>query len=119
MSFPATLETLKSNWTPGEARVDHYAAHNDVARILLLLQTRVGITDSADTTSLDYQTQSGWFPANETWTYASASTFTIAGDKTGKYQPGDRIKLTQTTVKFFVILKVAFATGTTTVTITA
>lgn len=58
MSFPATLETLKSNWIPGEARVNHYSAHNDIARILLLLQTRVGITGSADTTSLDYQIES-------------------------------------------------------------
>lgn len=40
----------------------------------------------------------GWIPAEETWTYASADdptfTFTISGDKTGKYSVGMKIKLT-------------------------
>lgn len=56
--------------------------------------------------------------ANETWTYASSTTFTIAWDLTGKYQRGDRIKLTQTTVKYFVVLKVVHSAWTTTVTVT-
>lgn len=63
-------------------------------------------------------TGNGWFPANETWTYASADdptyTFTIAGvDLTTKYSAGMRIKLTQTTVKYFIITAVAFSTNTT------
>jgi hypothetical protein len=66
----------------------------------------------------DSSMQSGWTPARETWTYASADdptfTFTIAGvDLTTKYYPGMRIKLTQTTVKYFIITKVAFSTDTT------
>ena len=60
----------------------------------------------------------GWTPANDIWTYASATTFTIVWDVTWKYQIWDRIKLTQTTVKYFVVLKVVFSTGTTTITIT-
>lgn len=60
----------------------------------------------------------GWIAPGETWTYASADaptfTFTIAGvDLTTKYQAGQRIKLTQTTVKYFIITKVAFSTDTT------
>ncbi len=60
----------------------------------------------------------------ETWTYASGSgggtaTFTVAGDVTTKYTPGTRIKLTQTTVKYFVVASSSFSSGTTTVTITA
>lgn len=60
----------------------------------------------------------GWIGAGETWTYASADaptfTFTIAGvDLTGKYSAGMRVKLTQTTVKYFIITKVAFSTDTT------
>lgn len=59
-----------------------------------------------------------WTAAGETWTYASADdptfTFTIAGvDKTTKYYPGMKVKLTQTTDKFFIITKVAFSTDTT------
>lgn len=60
----------------------------------------------------------GWITAGETWTYASADgptgVFTVAGvDLTGKYQAGMRIKLTQTTVKYFIITKVTFSTDTT------
>lgn len=62
--------------------------------------------------------EAGWVAAGETWTYASADdptfTFTIAGvDKTTKYYPGMRVKLTQTSAKYFIITKVAFSTDTT------
>lgn len=60
----------------------------------------------------------GWVSAGETWTYASASTFTISGDLTGKYQKGDKLKLTNTTVKYFSIIGVSHGGGTTTVTVT-
>ena len=60
----------------------------------------------------------GWVDANETWTYASATTFTISGDQRGKYQKGDKIKLTQTTVKYFYIRSVSYSAPNTTVTIT-
>lgn len=60
----------------------------------------------------------GWLPAGETWTYASATTFTISGDKTGKYQIGDKIKLTQTTAKYFSVIEVSYSDPNTTITIT-
>jgi hypothetical protein len=60
----------------------------------------------------------GWIGANETWTYASSTTFTISGDLTGKYQKGDKIKLTQTTEKYFYIVSVSHGGGTTTVSVT-
>ncbi len=64
----------------------------------------------------------GWVDDTaETWTYASADgptfTFTITGDFTAKYTPGKRLKLTQTTVKYFIVTAVAVSSGTTTVTI--
>jgi hypothetical protein len=62
----------------------------------------------------------GWIDDTaETWTYASGSgggpaSFTIAGiDLTAKYTPGTRIKLTQTTAKFFVVTSSTFSTNTT------
>ncbi len=67
----------------------------------------------------------GWIDDTaETWTYASGSgggtaTFTVAADVTAKLTVGTRIKLTQTTVKYFVVAAVSVASGTTTVTITA
>lgn len=49
----------------------------------------------------------GWTPADATWTYASASTITVPSGAASIYQKGDRVKLTQTTVKYFVIVAVA------------
>ncbi|MEK7570699.1 MAG: hypothetical protein AAB553_00355 [Patescibacteria group bacterium] len=63
----------------------------------------------------------GWVPVNETWTYASADsptfTFTLSGDKTNKYSPGMRIKLTQTSVKYFIVTAVSYSNPNTTVTV--
>jgi hypothetical protein len=64
----------------------------------------------------------GWTAAGETWTYAAADapsfTFTVAADVTGKYSPGMRVKLTQTTVKYFIITGVStYSGGNTTITV--
>lgn len=63
----------------------------------------------------------GWLKAYETWTYASADdptfTFTISGDQTSKYSAGMRIRLTQTTVKYFIITKVGYSDPNTTITV--
>lgn len=56
----------------------------------------------------------GWVNATDTWTYASATTFTIASvDRTTTFTPGTRIKLTQTSVKYFVVVSSSFSTNTT------
>lgn len=57
----------------------------------------------------------GWIYANETWTYASANTFTIGEDVTSKYQIGDKIKFTQTTVKYFYITALSYSSPNTTI----
>jgi hypothetical protein len=49
----------------------------------------------------------GWTPVTDTWTYASASTITVPSGAASIYQKGDRIKWTQTTVKYGVIVAVA------------
>lgn len=56
----------------------------------------------------------GWIPSGDTWTYASASTFTIAGvDRTAVYTKGTRLKFTQATVKYAVVVSSSFSTNTT------
>ena len=55
----------------------------------------------------------GWNDANETWTYASASTFTVPTDLTAKYVKGTKIKWTQTTVKYGVVVASSFGASTT------
>jgi hypothetical protein len=63
--------------------------------------------------------ESGWISAiDESWTYASPTTLTILGDKTGRYQKGDKIKLNQTATKYFYIVGVAYSAPNTTITIT-
>lgn len=60
----------------------------------------------------------GWVPAGETWTYVSANTFKISGDKTSKYSAGMKVKLTQSsTVKHFFVTKVEYSSPDTTVTV--
>ena len=75
---------------------------------LILAGTDVGPLLTAD----------GWLAAGETWTYASATTFTISGDTTGKYSKGDKIKFAQGTTKYFYIIGVSYGTPNTTITVT-
>ena len=49
----------------------------------------------------------GWIAATGTWTYASASTITVPSGAGNLYKIGDKIKWTQTTVKYGVITAVA------------
>lgn len=49
----------------------------------------------------------GGYGSAQTWTYASATTITVSSGATSKYSVGDKIKLTQTTVKYFYVVAVA------------
>lgn len=66
-------------------------------------------TEELATTGID-----GWTQSTDTWTYASATTFTISSvDRTSTFTPGTRIKLTQTTAKYFVVVSSSYSTNTT------
>lgn len=57
---------------------------------------------------------SDWTLSADTWTYASASTFTIAGvDRTTTYRKGTRLKFSQTSEKYAVVVGSSFSTDTT------
>ena len=60
----------------------------------------------------------GWNESGETWTYASATTFTVSGDRTPKFYTGLKLRLTQTTAKFFYVVSSNFDDPGTTITIT-
>ena len=113
------------------AKITSLAELTDVASDDLLV-----VVDKSDTSMADSGTdkkvqkvnllkglvpENGWIPAGETWTYASADdptfTFTISGDKTSKYSAGMRIKLTQTSVKYFIITAVSYSSPNTTITV--
>ena len=56
----------------------------------------------------------GWTAATDTWTYASASTFTIAGvDRTSTFTKGTKLKFTNSSLKYAVVASSSFSTDTT------
>ena len=60
----------------------------------------------------------GWLRDSDTWVYVSTTQFKIVGkDVAAKFPVGTKIKLTQTTTKYFYVTAAAFSTDTT-VTIT-
>jgi hypothetical protein len=61
---------------------------------------------------------SGWISL-PTCTYVSATTFTISGDYSSVLQKGDKIKLTQTTDKYFYVISATYSAPNTTVTVFA
>lgn len=59
-----------------------------------------------------------WIADTLTWTYASPTTITIAGDVTARFPPGTRIRYTQTTVKYGVVVGSSYSAPSTTLAIT-
>lgn len=70
-------------------------------------------------TLTDAEQADGWQQDNAAWTRTGNNTFTVSGDLTAKFRKGTRIKVTDTTTKYFVVIGSSHAAGTTTVTIGA
>jgi hypothetical protein len=85
------------------------ATHNDMVDGILVAHNQDGTHLSGATYASPVFTglMDGWIGANETWTYASATTITVPSDATTRYSVGDKIKLTQTTVKYFYVVAVS------------
>lgn len=83
-------------------------AYSDSLRTISPRPTMETIATLIDGTLTD------WLPVYETWTYASATTITIPSGGTARFQIGDKIKLTNSTVKYFVVSAVASTTLTVT-----
>lgn len=60
----------------------------------------------------------GWIIDPIPWTRTANTTFTTPGDTTVQFSRGTRIKVTDSTVKYFLVTASSFSSGTTTVTIT-
>ena len=50
---------------------------------------------------------SGWVLVTDSWAYASATTITVPSGAAAIYSVGDKIKITQATVKYFYVVGVA------------
>jgi hypothetical protein len=71
----------------------------------------IEITDGLDTGIL-VANGSDWWSQTGTWTYASATSFTVPTADAARMNAGTRIKLTQTTVKYFTVSGVSGTTVT-------
>lgn len=94
---------------------------NDLVENIEALSDGSGLADGAvkaDKLAVNAVTgNDGWISTSDTWTYASASTFTVSGDQTTKYSKGTRLMWTQTTVKYGVVVASSYSAPNTTVTI--
>lgn len=57
-------------------------------------------------------TWDGWIEVSDSWTYASTTTVTVPTDATTKYSVGDKVKFTNSTLKYFTVTAVAATTLT-------
>lgn len=55
----------------------------------------------------DVTRNDGWIRVKDTWAYASATTITVPAGAASRYSVGDKIKLTQTTAKYFYVVSIA------------
>lgn len=75
---------------------------------------QLGLNDKRFNEVLTY----GWQDPGETWTYASATTFTISGDVTSIYEIGDKIRYKQGgDYKYGIITNKSYGSPNTTITI--
>ena len=65
--------------------------------------------------------EGGWTPSTGTWAYASADsptfTLTVDRDVTSEIGVGNKIKLTQTTAKYFIVTAISYSSPNTTITL--
>lgn len=88
-----------------------FPSSSDTVVTLTATQT---LTNKTLTAPITQGNVDGWVQSTDSWGYASATTFTIAGvDRTALFTKGTRIKLTQTTTKYFVVVGSVFSTNTT------
>lgn len=82
---------------------------------LPIVDTSTGITKKITYRNLVNIPELGWTSAGETWVYASATTFTVAGvDVTEKYPVGTKIRWKQGgSYKYAYVVTRAFSTNTT------
>lgn len=123
VTTPNNGETADANVvaTAFDTIVDDYNGNVDVNNLADNSITTAKMVD-ANVTSAKLATNAatgndGWVSTPDTWTYVSVSTFTVPGDKTATYTAGTRLKWTQTTVKYGVVVSSAYGAPNTTVTI--
>jgi hypothetical protein len=65
----------------------------------------------------DYRLGGGWMLMPATMTYASSTTFTMSGDWTDFFAKGDKLRLANSSLKYFYITGVSYGAPNTTITV--
>jgi hypothetical protein len=89
------------------------AKMNNIEAGIDAIDTRVDANETIQNMLL-----TGWIAGVLVWTYASATSLTIPGNVTALFPKGTRIKLTQTTVKYFYVTAASYSSPNTTLTLT-
>lgn len=111
-----TNKTLTSPTVDGDVSGDAVLDEDDmVSDSDTKLATQQSIKAYVDA-SVGKVSSDGWNTA-DAMTYASTTTVTIAGDVISKYPKGTKIKLTQTTTKYFVVINATYSDPNTTLTL--
>src|SRR6266571_5757935 len=96
------VKTIKKNVTENLADGDIQAG-----QIVTVIYDGTNFQMQGKIVDLSTINKDGWLGVTDIWTYASANTITVPSGAASLYQIGDRIKWTQTTVKYGVIIAVA------------
>lgn len=93
-------------------------SNNDHPQYLLAATGKAADSDKLDGNDSAYfmpiSYKDGWTPDSDTWAYVSATSFKIIGkDVRVRFPIGTKLKLTQTSVKYFYVVSVAYSTDTT------
>lgn len=126
---------INCTWTEGNLAVGHAAGKTavdyDSATHFALAMKGIGIEHGTagthkniTATGLTVASQTwsslvtGWLEAGVTWTYVSATTFTLTGDYTSTYTAGLKLRMVQSaTSKYFYVVSSSYSAPTTTVVI--
>lgn len=107
LTAPVLTSPVLNTGLSGTAFLDEDTMSSDSATKVASQQSIKAYVDSK--TPVD-----GWTASSDTWTYASASSFTIAGvDRTTTFTKGTRLKFTNSTLKYAVVASSSFSTDTT------
>lgn len=126
-SYPAAIKSFS---TKVDGVTDVLAEHiNSPQDEIVAIETELGTNPKgsaasvaallAELTTFRTNLLAGWISPGETWTYASATQFTVPGDRTAVYKVGTKLKCTNNSiVKYFTVLSSSYSAPNTTVVIT-
>jgi len=105
-AFGATLDTDGTLAANSDTKIASQKAVKTYSDSGTQTMTNKTLTAPTITTPV-VKTWDGWQTVTDSWTYASASTITVPNGAANLYKKGDKIKFTQTTVKYWYIISVA------------